>query len=176
MTGYIRAATTADAEAVAAIYAPYVRGTAISFEIAPPSAEEMASRIGSTLQRFPFLVYEDGQTVLAYAYAGAHRERAAYRWSADVTVYSKVHRRGLGRALYLELLSLLARQGFHMAFAGIALPNEKSVGFHEAMGFLPVGTYAEVGFKFDRWWDVGWWQRPLKERPPTGEPLSFSEL
>jgi phosphinothricin acetyltransferase len=167
----VRLARVEDGSAVAQIYGPYVLETAISFEDTPPSANEMSGRIAATLEAYPFLVFEEGGEVLGYAYGSAHRARAAYRWSVDVTVYTagQAHRRGIGRRLYLELLDRLAAQGFHSAFAGIALPNGKSVGLHEAMGFRHLGTYQEVGFKFGRWHDVGWWRRSLNDGPPQGE-------
>jgi len=174
----VRVATENDAAAVAAIYAPYVRETPISFEELPPSPDDMRGRIGRTLAAHPFLVFEDGDAVVAYAYASAHRDRAAYRWSADVGIYAapEVHRRGVGRALYACLLDLLRRQGFHAAFAGITLPNANSVGLHEAMGFEHVGTYAEVGFKLGAWRDVGWWQCRIASGPPCGGPIAFADL
>lgn len=159
----IRAATIADATAIQAIYAPLVEGTAISFEDIPPSVSEMAARIASTLEGYAYLVAERNGVVLGYAYASQHRARAAYRSSVDVTVYvsEEARRQRVGRALYGSLLPNLAERGFHAAFAGIALPNVGSVGLHEAMGFEPLGVYREVGKKFDRWHDVGWWQRLL---------------
>jgi len=175
----IRLATAAsDAGAAAAIYAPYVTGAVISFEAVPPSAEEMASRIASTLSYAPYLVYEKDGEVLGFAYAARHRERAAYRWSVDVSVYvhERTHRQGVGRALYTSLFALLRLQGFYAAHAGITLPNPRSVGLHEAVGFVPVGVYRSVGFKMGGWHDVGWWQLPLRDR--TGEPaapLSLAE-
>ena len=172
----VRVATVGDAEAVAAIYAPYVLETAISFEEDPPSALEMATRISATLKAYPFLVFEDDGEVIGYAYASAHAARPAYRWSCNVTAYASAnsHRRGVGRSLYTELLGLLARQRLHSVFAGIALPNEKSIGMHEAMGFVHLGTYRQVGFKQGAWHDVGWWQRPLAEHPPIAEPIPFA--
>jgi L-amino acid N-acyltransferase YncA len=174
----VRVATENDAAAVAGIYAPYVRETAISFEELPPSPDEMSGRIRRTLATHPFLVFEDGYSVVAYAYASPHRERPAYRWSADVAIYAApdIHRRGVGRALYACLLDRLERQGFHSAFAGITLPNQNSIGLHEAMGFEHVGTYAEVGFKFGSWRDVGWWHRRIVSGPPCGAPIAFPEL
>ena len=171
----IRVATQEHARAVAAIYAPYVTDTAISFEEQPPSPAEMAERIAATLETHPFLVYDDGQGVVGYAYAGPHAGRPAYRWSCNVTVYVAPGqtRRGIGRALYAELLDILKAQGFHSAFAGVALPNAASVGLHEAMGFIHLGTYREVGFKNGRWHDVGWWRRGLAEGPPAAEPIPF---
>jgi len=174
----VRVATENDAAAVSAIYAPYVRETAISFEELPPAPDEMSGRIKRTLATHPFLVFEDGASVVAYAYASAHRERAAYRWSADVAIYAApaVHRRGVGRALYAHLLNILRRQGFHAAFAGITLPNASSIGLHEAMGFEHVGTYAEVGFKLGAWRDVGWWQYRISIGAPVGAPIAFPDL
>lgn len=173
MPGAVRAASSDDGPAIAEIYRPYVLETAISFEDAPPSAAEMSRRIVEGLVAYPFLVFEERGEVVGYAYGSAHRARAAYRWSVDVTVYTarQVHRRGIGRKLYFELLDRLTRQGFHSAFAGIALPNEKSVGLHEAMGFRHLGTYQEVGFKFGRWHDVGWWRLSLNEGTPATPPL-----
>jgi phosphinothricin acetyltransferase len=132
----VRLASATDAEAIAAIYAPYVLETAISFEETPPSGAEMAERIAAALPAFPFLVFEGGGEVLGFAYAGPHAERAAYRWSANVSAYvaAGAQRQGVGRALYGELFGCLRRQGYHALFAGITLPNAKSVGLHEAMG------------------------------------------
>lgn len=159
----IRAATTADAAAIQAIYAPVVEHTAISFEETPPSVAEMAARVEATMQDYPYLVAELDGAVAGYAYASQHRTRAAYRTSVDVTVYiaEGARRSGVGRALYGKLLPALAERGFHAAFAGIALPNEGSIALHENMGFTPLGIYHEVGRKFGNWHDVGWWQRLL---------------
>lgn len=159
----IRSAATADAAAMQAIYAPIVETTAISFEEVPPTVEEMAERVETTLRSYPYLVAENGGRVVGFAYASQHRARAAYRRSVDVTVYVAEHARGagVGRALYGDLLPMLAKSGFHAAFGGIALPNPGSVALHEAMGFEHVGVYREVGFKLGRWHDVGWWQRLL---------------
>jgi L-amino acid N-acyltransferase YncA len=161
----IRSAAAADAPAILSIYAPIVRDTIISFETEVPSVEEIAERIDTTVKTHPYLLAEVNGAVAGYAYAGRHRARSAYKWSADVTVYvaSQARRTGVARALYGRLLPALAERGFHAAFAGIALPNPASVGLHEAMGFSPVGIYREVGFKSGRWCDVGWWQRLLND-------------
>jgi L-amino acid N-acyltransferase YncA len=174
----LRVATTADADAIAAIYAPYVLETAISFEEESPTEAEMAARIAATLLTHPYLVFEDAGRVRGYAYGGAHGPRGAYRWSANVSAYvaSDAHRQGIGRALYAALFQLLRRQGLHSIFAGITLPNEKSVGLHEAMGFVHLGTYREVGFKLGRWHDVGYWRLGLREGAPNAEPIPFSQI
>lgn len=174
----IRVARPDDGAAVAAIYAPYVSDTTISFEEVPPTGEEMAERIRRLLRTHPFLVYEEGGIVLGYAYGSPHAERAAYRWSCDVTVYAspRIHRRGVGRRLYTELLRLLEMQGYHVAYAGITRPNENSLGLHEAMGFRHVGDYREVGFKHGAWRDVAWFARPLNQGLPTGAPQPFAAV
>ncbi|HTX32574.1 MAG TPA: arsinothricin resistance N-acetyltransferase ArsN1 family B [Solirubrobacteraceae bacterium] len=157
-----------DGGACAAIYAPYVLETAISFEEEPPSPPELERRIETISARFPWLVAEAGGAVIGYAYASAHRERAAYRWAAEVAVYvDRSHQRqGAGLALYRALLEDLQRQGFHMACAGITLPNDASVALHEACGFQPVGVFRSVGWKLGAWHDVGWWQRELRAPEP----------
>jgi phosphinothricin acetyltransferase len=175
----IRMAAADDGAAVAAIYRPYVTDAATSFELDAPSAAEMARRIESVLAVAPWLVCADpGGGLVGYAYASQHRERAAYRWSVDVTVYvrSDRHRRGVGRALYRSLFELLRLQGFYVAHAGITLPNPASVGLHESLGFRPVGVYPAVGWKLGAWRDVGWWRLPLGERPATpAPPLALSD-
>ncbi|HKX79757.1 MAG TPA: arsinothricin resistance N-acetyltransferase ArsN1 family B [Novosphingobium sp.] len=159
----VREATLEDALAIQTIYAPYVDKTSISFEEVAPNALEIEGRIATILSKHPYFVAEEGGRVVGYAYASEHRSRAAYRCSVDVAVYVAEggQRRGVGRALYSALLSAAAAGGYHAAFAGIALPNDRSVGLHEAMGFVPVGVFREVGYKFGRWHDVGWWQRLL---------------
>src|SRR5579859_1264647 len=177
--GEIRIASVSDADALAAIYAPIVRDTAISFETEPPTADEMARRVAVTLQTHPWLVAERQGKVIGYAYASRHRDRAAYRWSADVSAYvdASARRCGVGRALYKRLFVLLQGQGFHAAFAGIALPNSASVALHEGAGFKPVGIYKEVGFKQGQWHDVGWWRLGLSsDTGPPAEPIVFAAL
>ncbi|MEE6175098.1 arsinothricin resistance N-acetyltransferase ArsN1 family B [Mycobacterium sp. 050134] len=172
-------ATPEDAEAVAGIYLPYVRDTAVSFETEPPDAAEMRSRLAGTLVRLPWLVASDGGRVAGYAYAGPHGARDAYRWSADVSLYldRSVHRRGYGRRLYAALFELLAAQGYVNAYAAIVLPNPASVGLHEAAGFTSVGFFPGVGFKQGAWRDIGWWHLRLRapSRPPE-EPRPWREL
>jgi phosphinothricin acetyltransferase len=160
-----------DAGACAAIYAPYVRETVITFELEPPSEAELALRIDRCSSSHAWLIAEDGEAATGFAYACPHRERAAYRWAADVSVYvDRDHRRkGIGRQLYGALLALLTRQGLYVACAGVTLPNDASVGLHESFGFEPVGVYRQIGFKNGAWRDVGWWQLALRE-PGDGPP------
>jgi L-amino acid N-acyltransferase YncA len=159
----IRQACVEDGRSVAAIYEPYVTETPASFEEIAPTGEEMAGRIRETIERFPFLVAEDGGQVIGYAYAGLHGTRASYRWSVNVSAYiaRTHHRRGIGTLLYQELFSQLQAQGYAMAYAGITLPNAASVGLHESLGFTRVGVYCNAGYKLGSWRDVGWWERRL---------------
>jgi len=174
----IRAAREDDAGPVAAIYAPYVQDTAVSFEIEPPASHTMAQRIAATLPTHPWLVAENNAgEVVGYAYAGRHRERAAYLWSVDTTIYvgRQQRRGGVGRALYGALLEVLRRQGFRSAFAEIVLPNPGSVRLHEAMGFEPIGIHRDVGFKLGRWQGIGYWRLGLASgTAPTPEPIPFA--
>ncbi len=165
----IRVATPADAEDITAIYAHVVEHTSISFELTPPTVDQMRDRILTTLAHLPWLVSEDLQgSVNGYVYASKHRERPAYQWSVDVTAYVREDSRGagVGKRLYLTLCEELAALGYFQAFAGIALPNAASVALHETVGFVPIGIYRKVGFKLGAWHDVGWWQKELSE--PTG--------
>jgi L-amino acid N-acyltransferase YncA len=159
----VRPVQLSDAARVAAIYAPIVERTYISFEDEAPTTEEMARRIGLVSATHPYLVAERDGALLGYCYGSEHRARAAYRFSAEVTVYvaGEARGQGVGRALYDALLPELSRRGFHRAFAGIALPNAGSVALHEAVGFTHLGVFQEVGFKLGAWRDVGWWQRSL---------------
>lgn len=170
----IRLATPEDAAAVAAIYRPYVEATAITFEVAAPGEEDMRARMSSTLERYPWLVCEVDGAIVGYAYATTHRTRAAYQWCVDTAIYldRKFHRGGLGRSLYAALFPRLVAQGFVNAYAGITLPNARSVGLHEAVGFTPVGIYRDVGYKLGAWHDVGWWHLRLQPLPTSPEAPS----
>jgi len=165
----IRLAAARDAAPIHGIYAPIVGGTFISFELEAPSVAEIERRIRDTLRKFPWLVCEDGDDLLGYAYACEHRERAAYQWAVDVSCYvhERARRRGIGRSLYAALFRVLALQGFTNAFAGIALPNAASVGMHAAAGFEPLGHYRDVGYKLGAWHDTVWMQRRLAPPPPV---------
>lgn len=175
----IRLACELDAEAVAAIYSPFVEQTAISFETIPPGRDEILRRIVETTVAYPWLVCELDGEVVGYAYATQHRVRAAYRWSVDTSAYigTAHRRRGIGRGLYASLFEILRAQGFFNAYAGITLPNAASVGLHEAVGFKNLGIYERVGYKLGRWHDVGWWQFVLQAHSESpDEPLALAPI
>ncbi len=167
----IREATDDDAAACAAIYAPYVTETTVSFEDEPPTAEEMGRRIATALQRHAWLVLEEDGEVVGYAYAAPVKERAAYRWSCEVSVYVARGRSGggRGRALYEALFARLAERGYRRAVAGMTQPNEASAALHRALGFEPVGVQRRIGWKHGAWRDVAWVRRSLTDDdgPPT---------
>jgi phosphinothricin acetyltransferase len=160
-----------DAAACAEIYAPCVTGSVATFEEDPPSAGEMATRIASA--HAWLVAVQDGE-VVGYAYGSSHRARASYRWAADVAVYVRAERRGVGvgRALYGPLVERLRDAGLWTLCAGITQPNEASNRLHAAMGFTPIGTYRRIGWKAGAWHDVGWWQLDLRpgEAGPPAEP------
>jgi L-amino acid N-acyltransferase YncA len=163
-----------DGAACAAIYAPHVEGSPVSFEERAPDAGEMAARIERYGASHAWLVAEREGGVVGYAYATAFNERPAYRWSTSVSVYVAGDARGegIGRALYEALFDRLRERGFRMACAGITLPNEASCGLHESLGFEFVGVNREIGWKQGAWRDVGWYQLELSPAPdgPPPEP------
>jgi L-amino acid N-acyltransferase YncA len=168
----IRDATTDDAAACAAIYAPYVHGTPITFETVAPSAPEVADRIRAAASAHAWFVGERAGEVVGYASAGPFAARAAYRWSCEVTVYCapEVRRTGAGRALYAALLHRLTERGYHTAVAKITMPNEPSLGLHRAFGFEPAGVLRRIGFKLGEWHDVALCQRTLAGATAGGPP------
>ncbi|HET9591997.1 MAG TPA: GNAT family N-acetyltransferase [Solirubrobacterales bacterium] len=163
-----------DAAACAAIYAPHVEGSPVSFEEQAPDAAEMAARIERYGSSHAWLVAAREGEVVGYAYATAFNERPAYRWSTSVSVYiaENARGRGIGRALYEALFGRLRERGFRMACAGITLPNEASEGLHKSLGFELVGVNREIGWKQGAWRDVGWYQLQLVAAPdgPPPEP------
>jgi phosphinothricin acetyltransferase len=160
----IRAAVASDAAAIAALYAHYVLHSTVTFEEQPVDADEIARRMAAVeAAGLPWLVREVDGRLAAYAYATPWRPRSAYRFSVEVTVYVADDARGQGhgRALYTELFAQLQSRGLHAVLAGITLPNDSSIALHEAMGMTKVAHLPEVGFKFGRWLDVGYWHRLL---------------
>ena len=179
MTVKIRIAQPSDAAGILEIYAPFCESTRVSFEVVPPTLEEMRERIVRVSATYPWLVGEANGRILGYVYASRLRERAAYQWAVEVAVYisPEYQRRGLARALYTTLFSILRIQGFFKAFASVSLPNDASSGFHEELGFRPAGIFEGVGYKTGEWVDVGWWQRELQpqiDAPP--DPRSFPSV
>jgi len=157
----IRTISASDAEAVASIYNYFITETIITFEEEPVSSSEIGLRIEKVrFDALPWLVAERSGEIVGYAYAGRWKERSAYRFSTEVTVYVKpgLEGDGIGSSLFNRLLVELRRSGSHVAIGVIALPNEASIALHEKFGFTKAAHYEEAGFKFDRWIDVGCWQ------------------
>ena len=160
----VRPAAASDADALARIYNYYIQNTVITFEEELVSAQVMATRLAETQGlSLPWLVAEVDGAVVGYAYARKWRERSAYRYSRETTIYLErgYEGRGLGKTLYSALLPILKERGIHVAIGGVALPNEASVALHEKLGFERVATFRQVGFKHDRWVDVAYWQLVL---------------
>jgi L-amino acid N-acyltransferase YncA len=160
MSAQITFATAEDAPAIAKIYAPFVEKTAVSFEIIPPSAAEMATRIEALANaHLPWLVMKEDRRLLGYAYAAKHRDREAYQWSVESSAYvdESARRLSVGRSLYKALFDILERQGFQNVYAGTTLPNDASIAFHKSFGFSEIGVYRKVGYKLGKWHDVAWW-------------------
>lgn len=164
----IRTATPEDAGALLAIYAHYVRTSPVSFELDPPSVDEFQARMAKAQSKWAWLVAEEAGELLGYAYGIQHRERPAYRFTVETSAYIRegFGGRGIGFALYTELLDRLTRHGYCTAVAGITLPNEASVALHKKMGFETVGVFPRIGWKFGRWHDSMWLARSLREGPP----------
>lgn len=163
MPALIRPATAADAAAICAIYNPYITDTIITFEQVPVTTEEMEERMRLVQVNYPWLVAELDGDIVAYAYATRWRTRAAYDLTAEVAIYVRrgLHGVGIGKPLYIALLDALEKQGIHAVIGGISLPNPASVVFHERCGFTKVAHFPQVGRKFDRWIDVGFWHTTL---------------
>jgi L-amino acid N-acyltransferase YncA len=175
----IRVATPEDAAACAGIYAPFVRDTRVTFEEEVPSPQGMEGRIRKVLATHPWLVLDHEGVAVGYAYGSVNRDRRAYRWGTDTTIYLAEGQtgKGYGRRIYEVLLAILKAQGFVTAYAGIALPNEASVRLHESLGYGPVALYPGAGFKSGAWHDVGWWALDLNDRlTPPLEPIAFPDL
>jgi phosphinothricin acetyltransferase len=160
----VRPATSADAEAIAAIYAPFVADSAVTFEYDAPDAQEIARRIAAA---HVWLVAERGGRVIGYAYAGPYRSRAAYDWVCETAIYvdRTIKRKGVGRELYEALLDTLSDLGFIAAIAVVTSPNRESEKFHEALGFENKGVQSGIGFKAGKWHDVAFYQVDLAPRP-----------
>jgi phosphinothricin acetyltransferase len=166
----VRRARPEDAVRCREIYAAYVVETVISLEEEPPSPAEMQERIARSLETHEWLVLDGPEGVVAFAYGSPYRSRAAYRWACEVSVYVEPghQRAGAGRLLYEELFPRLVDRGYLTALAGMTLPNAASEGLHRALGFVTIGTWRRIGWKFGSWHDVLWMQRHLASS--TGPP------
>lgn len=174
----LRLATPGDGPGCAAIYAPYVRETSISFELEPPDGAEMSARIARTIERTPWIVAELDGVIRGYGYAGTWRERPAYGWTAESAVYVEDGHRGLGigRSTMGALIAILRAQGFHSVVAGITSPNPASVALHLALGFMRVGNFEAVGWKHGSWHGVEWFGMELAGRTPPGSIRPLPEV
>lgn len=177
--GEIRLATIEDAKQVLEIYSNYVINTATSFETDVPSEQEMQSRISSCLQKYPWIVWVINERIAGYVYASKHREREAYQWSCESSVYvdDDFQGRGIGKKLYQLLFQVLKLQGFRNVYAGITMPNEASINLHEKCGFKHFATYENIGYKLGKWHTVKWWKLQINNydlNPPP--PIKISEL
>jgi phosphinothricin acetyltransferase len=161
----LRCCVPADASGICEIYNYFVRETVVTFEEQPVPEHEMAARIREISSSWPWLVWEEAGCIAGYAYATGWKERSAYRFSTESTVYVApgLTGRGIGTRLYEALLAELRRRNVHCVIGGIALPNDASIALHEKLGFSKVGHIREVGWKFDRWVDVGYWELVLHD-------------
>jgi phosphinothricin acetyltransferase len=174
----IRAVSPADVEQMLDIYAPFITENAVSFEIRVPSVDEFTLRVANYTRTHPWLIAEMNGRVIGYAYASPYRERQAYQWSAECSVYvHESHRKsGVATALYTALFNICGSMGFRNLYAIITLPNERSVSFHQKLGFEKVGVFKDVGFKMGRWHDVLWMHYKTGEPDTSRAPLLFSSL
>lgn len=175
----LRLATEKDAEGILNIYGPYILNTSFTFETELPTIPAFAERINNYLQNWPWLVCEIDGMIAGYAYGGKYRERTAYQWCVESSIYihDDFQKAGIGKALYEALIETLKRQGYRNIYAVINLPNEKSVAFHESLGFKYFATYEKVGYKLGKWKNVGWWQLSINEfDDEPAAPIKFSEL
>lgn len=178
-TAIIRPATLEDAAAMLALYAPYVENTTVSSEYVAPSLDEFSRRIRTFTVKLPWLVCEIDGKVAGYGYAAPHRVRAAYQWSVETSIYvsPEFHRHGIARALYSALFELLRMQGYYNIYVGITSPNERSMKFHKAMGFIISGAYQNSMYKFGQWRDVLWMGKQLREHDGEPQPtVPFPQL
>lgn len=159
----VRECTPADIPAICAIYNYYIANTLVTFEESPVSVEEMQARVDQVMESYPWLVYEEGNNIIGYAYASKWKDRSAYRYTAEVTVYLHHEHcaKGVGSNLYQTLIEQLALKNIHVLLACITIPNIASEKIHERFGFRQAAHFREVGFKFGRWVDVGYWQKIL---------------
>lgn len=169
----IRMASEADAREILSIYAPYVKQTAVTFEYEVPELEEFTGRIRRTRARYPYLIAVQDGKIAGYAYAGPFHTRAAYSWSAELSIYVDWNKRGegIGGSLFEKLEEILRRQGILNLYACIAWPNPESIRFHEKRGFSLAGRFRQCGYKLGQWWDMVWMEKQLAEHPNPPAPV-----
>ncbi len=175
----IRLAKPSDAASILDIYIPYIINSAVTFETEVPSTENFAQRIIIYQQNWPWLVYETDGVIAGYAYATKHRERAAYQWCAESSVYinNDYQQKGIAKALYKTLFSILQYQGCRNVYAGITLPNDKSVSFHKGFGFTWLADSTNIGYKLNKWNTVSWWQLQLNDYSDDPvAPIKFPDV
>jgi L-amino acid N-acyltransferase YncA len=175
----IRIAKTSDAASILEIYTPYILNTAITFETEIPSLENIEYRIITYQESWPWLVYEIAGTIVGYAYATKHRERAAYQWCVESSVYisDNFQQKGIAQALYTALFEILKYQGCRNVYAGITLPNDKSISFHKKFGFSKIAEYKKIGYKLGLWNTVSWWELKVNEySADPAPPMKFSDI
>lgn len=182
----IRIAKETDVEEILAIYEKYIKETAITFEYDVPSIEEFRGRIRHTLERYPYLVAEKNEKIVGYAYVSPFKERAAYDWAVETSIYVDMEQKrgGIGRRLYEELETILKQQGILNVNACIAYPQVEdeyltrdSVRFHEKLGYKMVGTFHQCGYKFNRWYDMVWMEKFIGEHQENQpDIIPFPEL
>lgn len=173
----LRKIQLSDAPEILSIYAPSILDTAASFELCVPTLEEVTLRIQQISKTHPWWVAEENGKVIGYTYASEHRSREAYQWSVETTVYvhPENHKKGIACQLYTELFKELKELGFYSAYAGVTIPNEPSVGFHLKMGFKEIGKFQNIGFKFNQWHDVAWFEKSITPGSPKSPPLKRKE-
>lgn len=173
MSEHIRIATQDDAKEILYIYSYYIEATAITFEYELPSLDEFKKRIEKISSQYPWLVYEVDHKIVGYAYASMHKERAAYQWNVELSVYISHHHQGygIGKKLYRALISIVTYQGYYNAYGCIALPNEKSIALHKYFGFHEIGIFPKSGNKFNTWYDIIWFGKRLKDEDDMLKPL-----
>lgn len=179
MNHIMRLAVISDSEKILKIYAPYITDTIISFETEVPTITEFSDRIETISKQYPFLVYEIGEKIVGYAYASKHRERAAYLYNADVSIYvlPEYHGSGLAHKLYDCLFTLLTELGYKNVYAACTEPNVKSINFHKKFDFKLIGTHHKTGYKFEKWHDVTWFEKVINEHDEKPKKLlAISEI
>jgi L-amino acid N-acyltransferase YncA len=171
----IRPALPSDASSMLETYAPFILNTTVSFETEVPSIEDFTQRVMTNQESWPWLVYESDKVIAGYAYASKHRERAAYQWCVETSVYisDRFQQKGIATKLYQALFHILKFQGCRNVYAGITLPNDKSVRFHEKMGFKKIADYTNIGYKFNHWNTVRWYALQLNNY--TDPPAPFKK-